>query len=94
MEFLKVVLVISTGLGVTWAAEQVVSVAESGAPLTLAADDESGGTSVPLEEPDQKDIDADMSRIEEALSDDSELKDFVPSEPLSADLGVSFPSDI
>jgi len=47
-----------------------------------------------IEELSQEELDAEMERIEQALSDTEELKEFVPSKPLAADLPVSLPSDI
>lgn len=75
MEFLKVALVVSLGLGVTWAADQVVPVIGSA---------------------EQAEIEKQLREIQETLGEDDvgELKDFIPSEPLSADLAIEFPSDI
>ena len=36
----------------------------------------------------------DLARIQAAFEEDEVLEEFVPSEPLSADIAVSFPSDI
>jgi hypothetical protein len=47
-----------------------------------------------IEELSQEELDAEMARIEEALGDTGELKEFIPSKPLAADLPVSLPSDI
>jgi len=47
-----------------------------------------------IEELSQAELDAEMARIEQALGDTEELKEFIPSKPLAADLPVSLPSDI
>ncbi len=75
MDFLKVVLVVSLGLGVTWAADQVVPVTDSA---------------------EQAEVEKQLQDIQDTLGQDDpgELKDFVPSEPLSADIAIEFPSDI
>ena len=39
-------------------------------------------------------IEEDLARIEEALQSDEVLKEFIPSEPLSADNPIPFPTDI
>ncbi len=50
---------------------------------------------------DQAAIEEDLQEIRDILGQDApegedsdELKDFVPSEPLSADIAIEFPSDI
>ena len=47
-----------------------------------------------VEELSPEELDAEMERIEEALGETEELKEFVPSKPLAADLPVALPSDI
>jgi len=83
MDLLKVMLVISLGLGVTWAADQV-------APSAIVVAQADGG------EVSDADVDRQLEKARQSLEgeDDEELKDFVPSEPLSADIAVEFPSDI
>ena len=39
-------------------------------------------------------IEEDLARIEEALQSDEVLEEFIPSEPLSADNPIPFPTDI
>ena len=39
-------------------------------------------------------IEEELARIQAAFEEDETLEEFVPSEPLSADIAVSFPSDI
>ncbi len=41
-----------------------------------------------------QDIEEELSRIQAAFEEDEVLEEFIPSEPLSADIAVSFPSDI
>lgn len=41
-----------------------------------------------------QDIEEELARIQAAFEEDETLEEFVPSEPLSADIAVSFPSDI
>ena len=41
-----------------------------------------------------QDIEEELARIQAAFEEDEVLEEFIPSEPLSADIAVSFPSDI
>ena len=41
-----------------------------------------------------QEIEEELARIQAAFEEDEVLEEFVPSEPLSADIAVSFPSDI
>ena len=41
-----------------------------------------------------QEIEEELARIQAAFEEDETLEEFVPSEPLSADIAVSFPSDI
>jgi hypothetical protein len=96
MKFLKVALVISLALGLTWAANQIVPSAGVVA-VALAADtavEKTSASDPVLEAPGQEEVDAQLERIDKALSNTEDLKDFVPSEPLSADVAIEFPSDI
>ena len=39
-------------------------------------------------------IEEELARIQAAFEEEEVLEEFIPSEPLSADIAVSFPSDI
>ena len=41
-----------------------------------------------------KKVEAELERIEAALGETDQLKEFVPSKPLAADLPIALPSDI
>ena len=64
----------------------------SGITVTLSADDDSdaAATSTMSEE----EVEAELQRIEEALNETEELKEFKPSKPLAADLPIALPSDL
>jgi hypothetical protein len=47
-----------------------------------------------IEELSQEELDAEMERVEKALGEVGELKEFIPTKPLAADLPVALPSDI
>ena len=47
-----------------------------------------------VEELSQEELDAEMERMEEALEQSGEVKEFIPQKPLAADLPVALPSDI
>ncbi len=42
----------------------------------------------------EQEIEEEQVRIQTAFEEDEVLEEFIPSEPLSADIAVSFPSDI
>ncbi len=42
----------------------------------------------------EQEIEKELARIQAAFDEDEVLEEFIPSEPLSADIAVSFPSDI
>lgn len=109
MDFLKVAAVIATGLGATWAAQQwtgpepelvagKVILAQVEEPLPPSADDAPAESDGPVESQvddlTQEELEAELKRVEEALSDDEVLKEFVPTKPLAADIPIEFPSDI
>ena len=50
--------------------------------------------SVEIEQLSEDEMDAELQRIEEALGEMEELKEFIPSKPIAADLPISWPSDI
>ena len=43
---------------------------------------------------EQQGIEEELERIQAAFEEEEVLEEFIPSEPLSADIAVSFPSDI
>ena len=43
---------------------------------------------------EQQGIEEELERIQAAFEEEEVLEEFMPSEPLSADIAVSFPSDI
>ncbi len=102
MQAFKTMLIIATGLGLTWVANSLTGDRLLGSSTAFQAEsqassgDEEGAEDVVVDfgEVTAEDIEADLARIEEALNEDEELEEFVPSEPLSADLGVEMPSDI
>lgn len=114
MHFLRVALVIATGLGVTWAAQQLTGDGGLRRPADLVLN-QSPQTSVPepdapaeaveevpeaapeptvLEDLTQQELDAELKRVEDALDEGEELKEFSPSKPLAADIPIEYPSDI
>jgi hypothetical protein len=42
----------------------------------------------------EEEVAAELQRIEDALGENEDLKEFVPSKPLAADLPIDLPSDI
>jgi hypothetical protein len=82
MKFFKIILLLAAGLGIAW------------------AEGEQPGVERPVvEELTQEELDAEMQRMEEALNESGlgesdEIREFIPTKPLSADLPIALPSDI
>ena len=92
MQGLKLMLVISLGLGSTWAAWQIAP-ADSSLMLAYAQEvppAENTGT----EELSEAEIDDQLARIEAAMDTYGEVKEFRPSEPLPADMAIEMSSDL
>ena len=79
MKYLKIAIVLAAGIGIAWAADE--------------ASDEPAETEI-LEAMTEAEVEMELQRIEEALGETDELKEFVPSKPLAADLPIDLPSDI
>lgn len=92
MHALKSMLMIAMGLGVTWAAWQVAPASTSAmlgsiayAQEPAAAGSDSGETI---------DVDAQLEKIEAAMKNEGEVKEFKPTEPLPADLAIEMSSEL
>ena len=70
------------GLPSNAAATEAGAQAEGGAPVPLALSEQAAS------------IEEDLARIEKALETEEVLEEFIPSEPLSADNDVPWPTDI
>ena len=79
MRFLRIAIVLAAGIGIAWAADE--------------AADEPEETEF-SEAMTEEEVEVELQRIEEALGETDELKEFVPSKPLAADLPIDLPSDI
>jgi len=79
MRYLRIAIVLATGIGIAWAADE--------------APDEPEETEF-SEAMTEEEVEVELQRIEEALGETDELKEFVPSKPLAADLPIDLPSDI
>ncbi|MGI9292317.1 MAG: hypothetical protein ACR2QG_13720 [Gammaproteobacteria bacterium] len=92
MQALKLMLVISIGLGSTWAAWQIFPSVHS--PMLVYAQE------VPAEENttdpgiSDAEIEEQLARIEAAMETYGEIKEFRPSEPLPADMAIEMSSDL
>jgi len=93
MNALKTVLMISLGLGSTWVAWQIAPAATSGM-LSGVAYAQEAPAEVLDEGPSDAEIEAQLERIDEALAQDGEVKEFKPSEPLSADTAIEMSSEL
>jgi hypothetical protein len=79
MRYLRIAIVLAAGIGIAWAADE--------------AADEPEETEF-SEAMTEEEVEVELQRIEEALGETDELKEFVPSKPLAADLPIDLPSDI
>jgi hypothetical protein len=79
MKYLKIAIALAAGIGIAWAADE--------------ASDEPAETEI-SEAMTEAEVEMELQRIEEALGETDELKEFVPSKPLAADLPIDLPSDI
>jgi hypothetical protein len=82
MKHFTIALVLAAGIGMVWAAEK---------PSEKRAD-----TEVPesMEAMTEEEVQAELQRIEDALGETDELKEFLPTKPLAADLPIDLPSDM
>ena len=107
MNIIKVTILAAAGLGALWFAEVLTELAIGSDTRVLMAQETEGASesSVPegddvdkrpteIEQLSQEEMDAELQRIEEALDETEELKEFIPSKPIAADLPISWPSDI
>ena len=96
MQGLKLMLVITLGLGITWAAWQIAP-AESSAMLAgvaYAQETQPPAAQTESTGPTAAEIEAQLARIDEALETQGEVKEFKPSEPLPADMAIEMSSEL
>jgi hypothetical protein len=79
MRFLRIAIVLAAGIGIAWAADEAADEPEETEFSDAMTEEE---------------VEVELQRIEEALGETDELKEFVPSKPLAADLPIDLPSDI
>ena len=93
MNALKTMLVISLGLGSTWAAWQIAPSSSSGmlTSVAWAQENEQPGLN---NGPTAEEIEEQLLKIEAALAIEGEVKEFKPSEPLPADLAIEMSSEL
>jgi hypothetical protein len=91
MRHLKRVHFVRSGLLIAVIASLSLAAQESGQE---AGPDEAPADGPKIQELTQEELDAEMERVEQALGKTGELKEFVPTKPLAADLPVALPSDI
>ena len=97
MNALKTMLVISLGLGSTWAAWQIAPAGSSGMLTGVAYAQEAeqdASQEVEAAGPSDAEIEEQLQRIEEALAQEGEVKEFKPTEPLSADTAIEMSSEL
>ncbi len=87
MKLFKIILLLTAGLGTAWGQGDQPEVDQP-------AVDQPG-----VEQLSQEELDAEMRRMEEALNESGlgesdEIREFIPTKPLSADLPIALPSDI
>ena len=67
---------------------------DKGPPELWLQDQENDASQMDATVMSAQEIEEELARIQTAFEKDEVLKEFIPSEPLSADIAVSFPSDI
>jgi hypothetical protein len=96
MQGLKLMLVISLGLGTTWAAWQIAPAdsSEMLAGVAYAQEPQSPAEQEEATGPTAAEIEEQLARIEEALDAEGEVKEFKSSEPLPADAAIPMFSEL
>ena len=96
MQGFKLMLVISLGLGSTWAAWQIAPGDSSAMLAGVAYAQEAPPSSETVEYtgPTAAEIEAELARIDEALETQGELKEFEPNESLPADTAIVMSSEL
>ena len=85
-------LIISLGLGSTWAAWQIAPAATSGM-LTSVAYAQDVAPEIDAG-PSAAEIDEQLKQIDAAIAQEGEVKEFKPTEPLSADTAIEMSSEL
>ena len=67
---------------------------DQGSPELWLQDQENDVSQMDATVLSEQEIEEELARIQTAFEEDEVLEEFIPSEPLSADIAVSFPSDI
>ena len=67
---------------------------DQGPPELWLQDQENDASQMDSTALSQQGIEEELARIQAAFEEEEVLEEFIPSEPLSADIAVSFPSDI
>ena len=88
MKIYKLILVLAVGFGIAWAENEPAAQGEN------PGGENPGGEETGVEQLSQAELDAEIERVEAALGDEDEVKEFIPTKPLAADLPVALPSDI
>jgi hypothetical protein len=80
MKFFRIIVILAVGFGIAWAADE--------------SPEQPGVEQPGVEQLSQEELDAEMARMEAALGESDEVKEFIPTKPLAADLPIALPSDI
>jgi hypothetical protein len=96
MQGLKLMLVITLGLGSTWAAWQIAPADSSSMLAGVAHAQETQPPAEGAESagPTAAEIDAQLARIDAALETQGEVKEFIPDEPVPADMAIEMSSEL
>ena len=88
-------MVIALGLSVTWLAWQIAPAESSGMLVVVRFyAQERARTRVLDEGPTEQEIDEQLARIEAAMAQEGEVKEFKPSQPLPADTAIEMSSEL
>jgi len=94
IRFSKTLFIACTIFLIGLALMPVLVSSDQGDPELWLQDQEKDASQMDTTVLSEQEIEEELARIQTAFEEDEVLEEFIPSEPLSADIAVSFPSDI
>ncbi len=94
IKFCKTLFTAFTIIIIGLALMPVLVSSDQGPPELWLQDQENDASQMDATALSEQGIEEELARIQAAFEEEEVLEEFVPSEPLSADIAVSFPSDI
>ena len=94
IKFCKTLFTAFTIIIIGLALMPVLVSSDQGNPELWLQDQENDASQMDTTVLSEQEIEEELARIQAAFEEEEVLEEFIPSEPLSADIAVSFPSDI